>query len=107
MKKINILLIIFISMFTLFNINTYIVASSNYYASISTSLKGEELKLELRDLITSTHTKITSYNDCKDASLVDDTDADPNTEGNIILFWSGLSIPATWDGGTSWNREHV
>ncbi len=107
MKKINIFLLIIVSILTLFSINTSVIASSSYYASISNSLTGEELKLELRDLITSTHTKITSYTDCKTSSTVEKTDGDPNNSGNIILFWSGLSIESTWDNGTSWNREHV
>ena len=76
-------------------------------SSISSSETGDDLKSSLRSLITSTHKTKTSYADCSDPSIVEKTDGDPNNPGNIILFWSGLSIESTWDSGKSWNREHV
>lgn len=84
-----------------------IVNAANYYDSISTTLKGDSLKSALRTLITDTHTYKSSYDDCRNPQIVEKTDGDPNKSGNIILFWSNLSIDSTWDGGTSWNREHV
>ena len=60
---------------------------------------------QLRELITDTHNKRTSYDDCVD--YVEQTDGDPNNPGNIILFYSGESIDSTWDSGKTWNREHV
>ena len=77
----------------------------SYYDSIDfTGLYGENLKSELRTLISKNHTP-TSYTDCKNPDLIEQTDGDPDNPGNIILFWSGLSIDSAWDG--SWNREHV
>lgn len=39
--------------------------------------------------------------------VLDDTDRDPNNPSNLILVYLGTSISGDWDGGTTWNREHV
>ena len=46
---------------------TYVVSiiNNSYYAEID-AVSGNELLLDLRDLITDTHTYITSYEDCKE-----------------------------------------
>lgn len=75
-----------------------------YYESI-TATAGDALKLALRELVDETHTKTTSYDDC--VTYVKETDGDLNNSGNIILFYTGQSIDATWDNGRTWNREHV
>ena len=107
-NKILIILLLVFSLFvSVFVFNTPVIASSDYYSSISSSETGDDLKSSLRSLITSTHKTKTSYDDCSDPSIVEKTDGDPNNPGNIILFWSGLSIESTWDSGKSWNREHV
>ena len=79
--------------------------SGTYYDGIDLTLTGSALKSELRDLITSTHSKKTSYDDLKTAYAK--TDKDPNKSGNMILFYSGLSVKASWDGADTWNREHM
>jgi endonuclease I len=35
------------------------------------------------------------------------SDRDPNNPNNIILVYRQTSVPAVWDGGSTWNREHV
>ncbi len=35
------------------------------------------------------------------------TDRDPNNSSRLIEFYTGASYNATWDGGTTWNKEHV
>ncbi|MCL2672199.1 MAG: endonuclease [Clostridiales bacterium] len=35
------------------------------------------------------------------------SDADPTTPGNILLFFSAASVNGTWDVGMTYNREHV
>ena len=35
------------------------------------------------------------------------TDADPNDAGNIILIYKQNSVDEPWDGGDTWNREHI
>jgi endonuclease I len=78
-------------------------STGGYYDSIDDNLIGEALKLALRELITSTHTHNTSYEELK--TWLQYTDEDINNPDNIILFYSGLSIDSTWDN--DWNREHV
>lgn len=34
-------------------------------------------------------------------------DRDLNTPGNIIGYYDGQSMNGTWDGGSTWNREHT
>ncbi|MBR4308913.1 MAG: endonuclease, partial [Oscillospiraceae bacterium] len=35
------------------------------------------------------------------------TDADYSNKSNLILFYCSYSAPSAWDGGSTWNREHV
>lgn len=74
---------------------------NKYYDSISNTV-GEALKKELRLLITNTHTKITSYDDC--AKYAPTMDEDPNNSNNMLLFYTGESISKSRGG---WNKEHV
>lgn len=74
-----------------------------YYDEI-VATSGEALKEELRDLLTSTHTKITSYDDCK--IYLQEADEDPNNSDNMLLFYTGTSITKTANMSI-WNREHV
>ena len=39
--------------------------------------------------------------------VLDDTDRDPNNANNLILVYLGTSVSGVWDGGSTWNREHV
>lgn len=34
-------------------------------------------------------------------------DQDPNNSNNVILVYSQTSVTGLWDGGGTWNREHV
>ena len=38
---------------------------------------------------------------------LDDSDRDPNNPNNLILVYLGTSVSGAWDGGSTWNREHV
>jgi endonuclease I len=38
---------------------------------------------------------------------LDDTDRDPNNPNNVILVYNRASVSGVWDGGVTWNREHV
>lgn len=78
---------------------------SSYYSSINLSKRGYELKKDLRELITSTHKKNTTYDDLRTKLAL--TDVDPNNSNNFIDFYSHISCKSTWDKGNSWNREHV
>jgi len=104
-KRIFILFLLVSSFFVFNSIVTNIELNADAYYSTITATSGDSLKLQLRELITDTHTYKSSYNDCKNPSIIEKTDGDPNKPGNILLFWSGLSIDSAWDG--TWNREHV
>lgn len=34
-------------------------------------------------------------------------DLDPGNANNILLVYTGVSVPKAWDGGNTWNREHL
>lgn len=76
-----------------------------YYNNIDLSLSGNQLKLQLRSLITTTHKTILSYGDLRYKNPI--TDVDPNNSNNLILFYMRTSVTSAWDGGSTWNREHV
>lgn len=74
-----------------------------YYKNLE-DVTGNALKLALRELITDTHTNITSYAKLKE--VLQDADEDPNNPDNMILFYTGASVTKT-DNMSTWNREHV
>lgn len=76
---------------------------NQYYVSIDES-SGRALLLDLRELITDTHTKITSYDDLK--TYLQEADEDPNNSNNMILFYTGVSVSKSANMNV-WNREHV
>ena len=87
-------------------VNTHVAKNDHeYYSSIDESLYGANLKSALRSLITTTQKKTTTYDEIKTVTVK--TDADPEKEGNIILFYSRVSVSGKWDSGKTWNREHV
>ena len=82
---------------------------NNYYESC-TGLIGDELRLELHNIIKN-HTSF-SYTTTK--TILRDADEDPNNANNIILVYSGNSIDKYDFANTVgsevndfWNREHV
>lgn len=82
------------------------VSAAGYYDSISATA-GDVLLGQLHDLITTTHTRYTSYDDCKVSSIIRQTDAGSN--GNVMEFYSQADISSSWGNGAvgTWNREHV
>lgn len=76
-----------------------------YYDSANLELDDTALLLELRKLITNTHTKETTYGDLR--YLLDDTDGAEDDESKVLCLYSRIKYSGTWDGGNSWNREHV
>lgn len=105
-KKILSIILLTLFLFTLsISFNTKSIASgADYYSGISNSLTGSSLKSALRNLITSTHTKTTSYSSLK--TYLQEADEDPNNSGKMLLFYTGESISKTSDMNI-WNREHV
>lgn len=81
--------------------------SGNYYNSIDTSLRGDDFRDKLANLITSTHTNYTSYAGLANAYKT--TDAVPNKSGYITWFYTGTEVKFSGFGGKGGqtNREHV
>lgn len=84
--------------------NIYTIDNNEYYGTYEYQ-DSDDLKLQLRELITTTHTYYTTYDDIKTMTVL--TDTDPNNPNNIILLYTRKSVPGNWDGGRTWNREHV
>lgn len=76
----------------------------NYYDNANLDLSDNALLLELRDLITTTHKKVTTYNELK--TYLQEADEDPNNSNNMLLFYTGESVKKT-NNMNVWNREHV
>lgn len=75
---------------------------ASYYSSIN-SQTGSALQSQLRTIV-SNMTGV-NYGDARFSAPT--TDADPNAPGNILLIYNRASVSGTWDGGATWNREHV
>ena len=95
---------------TIFSANINITALSGaanytgtYYNGINLSLTGDALKAQLTTLISVMNLK--TYGDARYISNI--TDADPEVPGNVILMYNRASVSGAWDGGATWNREHV
>lgn len=86
------------------DLSAQVVQAADYYAPLDTSSNGETFRSKLSDLITKTHTKLTSYDGLRDVFKT--SDADPNKSGNIIWFYSGTSVTFNGKFGST-NREHV
>ena len=76
---------------------------SSYYDRAE-GLTGTALKDKLR-IIVNEKTDDTTYDELR--QYLQYTDVDPKNSNNIILFYGHVSIKGAWDGGTTWNREHV
>ena len=81
--------------------------ASSYYTSSYKydALSGQssnQLLQSLRTLMTSTHSKISSYNNCRDYANRVDCE---NGDGRVLLLYTSYS--ATMSQYNGWNREHV
>lgn len=84
--------------------------TDDYYKDIDTSLQGSAFRSEVADLITTTHTKLTTYDGSGTSGLrgiFSKSDADPNVTGNILWFYTGTSVSFNGSFNTGTNREHV
>ena len=76
--------------------------AQNYYNSVNTA-SSQLLRSSLHNLIDNHN--VVSYESSK--QHLQNTDTDPNDAGNIILIYKQNSVDESWDGGDTWNREHV
>lgn len=79
------------------------VDDAGYYQD-AVGLSGNELKLALREITTNgfvsvSYSSLNNYLAKTDASLTD--------SNKILLFYTRKEISNQWDGGKTWNKEHV
>ena len=69
---------------------------------------GSELYGELQDLMSSTHTFYTYYDGNKNVrDYYKYTDCQASNVNQVSLLYRKVSVSSQWDGGTTWNQEHV
>ena len=77
----------------------------SYYSSITDSMSGTTLLNALNSLNNTKRKKMVGYNTMR--TFAAKCDADPDGSGKIIGFYDNAKIGPDWDGGSTWNREHV
>ena len=77
----------------------------NYYSSISDSLSGDDLLNALHTLNSQKRTSTVGYAGMRQFAAK--SDIDPDGSGKIIGFYDNKKVGPGWDGGSTWNREHV
>lgn len=80
--------------------------SGEYYNEVDFSLEDNALFLELRNLISTTHTNLITYGDLRYDTIAK-ADASLEDSSKIVMIYSRKELSSTWDSGTTWNREHV
>ena len=83
--------------------NYTLISKEEYYKDVNLNTSKEELKTSLNTLV-STMTR-TSYGDAR--TMLQYVDEHPTEKGYLYGAYDGDLIPAKWDSGASWNREHV
>ena len=65
----------------------------------------EQFRTELRQILTTTHRRLTSYNEAR--FILEQSDL---VEEGELIYLDGIyshKIIRFWDGGATWAREHV
>lgn len=77
-------------------------------ASNTSSTPSSALYKRLQKLMKDNHKEITSYDDTRRMyQYTDCQNGGAWNNGKISSFYSGKAIGPAWDGGGTWNREHV
>ncbi|HVP12165.1 MAG TPA: endonuclease [Phycisphaerae bacterium] len=82
----------------------YYTTATGTGATLKTHLHNITAKDYWNGFLSSPTHHVHSYDDAKTALQI--TDVDPNNPEHIILLYNGASVPKSWDGGATWNREH-
>lgn len=93
---------------TLFSYFVLAQSAPSYYAGVNFTKTQNDLKADLAQLITQTHTKTISYSELQE--LMKSSDLDPEQPGNLLLIYGSQSSGTHQRSrpvGGSWNREHV
>ena len=77
----------------------------NYYDSITDSMSGTTLLNALNSLNNKKRKKTVGYAAFRQFAAK--CDANPDGGGKIVGFYDNKLIGPSWDGGSTWNREHV
>ena len=80
-------------------------AEGTYYSGISDSLTGDSLLNALHTLNSQKRTSTVGYAGFRQFAAK--CDIDPDGSGKIIGFYDNKKVGPSWDGGSTWNREHV
>ncbi|MFA7417476.1 MAG: endonuclease [Acholeplasma sp.] len=76
-----------------------------YYASLN-GLSGDAFKLELTNILKTTHKRLISYDEAR--FILEQSDLVINGDKQYLDgLYSGHEIIPYWDGGATWAREHV
>lgn len=87
---------------------------TNYYATATGTgavLRGQLQAITSQRYLDSSQSfvgsphRILTYGDIRFANAL--TDQDPNNPANVLLIYNRDSVSGVWDGGSTWNREHV
>lgn len=62
------------------------------------------LKTALNNIISTGHI-VRSYDSARQSLQL--LDLDPANPNNVMLVYTGASVPKPWDSGNTWNREHL
>ena len=89
------------------NNTSYNQLSSLSGSSNTSQVMSSALYKELQRIMKSNHKKITSYNDTRYMFQHTDCENSGKTSNKISSFYSGVAIGPSWDGGSTWNREHT
>ncbi|MGN1308027.1 MAG: endonuclease [Faecousia sp.] len=79
--------------------------TGSYTYSTLAAQSASTLKANLKTLMTSTQTKVTSYNEIR--TLTCYSDANAGSSSQITLLYTSNNVSGAWDNGVTWNREHV
>lgn len=80
-------------------------AASSIWSGMSTSSYGTSFATNLRAKMAEVKTKTSSYDDLK--TILTYSDLDPAGSGKMLGFYDEKKLNPVWDGGSTWNREHV
>ena len=84
---------------------SYTYSTLSGLSGSATSTTSSALYTTLSSLMTNTHTNITSYEALK--TNYAKADCENGSTTTLRLFYCGDTVSSTWDGGTTFNREHI
>jgi endonuclease I len=89
--------------YTIYEPTDYLSWDLSTYYDAAEGKSGTQLEEALRAIV-SVYT-YQSYDAAR--YILDETDADPDVPGNILILYSMDSVSGVWDNGVTWNREHI